>query len=156
VTELDAGVPVFDVRSLETHVAFARARERLAARVVGLFGAVALGLAALGLYGLLSAAVRQRTREIGVRVALGAQPGAVTGLFLRRAAVLVGIGGLAGIMVAAGVTRLIRDLLYGVAPTDPESFVGAVTALGMAGLLAAFLPARRAARLDPVEALRHE
>jgi len=156
VAELDAGVPVFDVRSLETHVAFARARERLAARVVGLFGAVALSLAALGLYGLLSAAVRQRTREIGVRVALGAQPGAVTGLFLRRAAVLVGLGGLAGILVAAGVTRLIRDLLYGVAPTDPGSFVAAVTALGVAGLLAAFLPARRAARLDPVEALRHE
>jgi ABC-type antimicrobial peptide transport system permease subunit len=80
----------------------------------------------------------------------------VTGLFLRRAAVLVGLGGLAGILVAAGVTRLIRDLLYGVAPTDPGSFVAAVTALGVAGLLAAFLPARRAARLDPVEALRHE
>jgi ABC-type antimicrobial peptide transport system permease subunit len=137
-------------------VAFARARERLAARVVGLFGAIALGLAALGLYSLLAAAVRQKTREIGVRMALGAPPRAVTGLFLRRAAFLVVAGIGLGALVAAATTRVVRDLLYGVAPNDPASFLAAAGALGLAGLLAAFVPARRATRLDPVEALRHE
>jgi predicted permease len=156
VAELDAGVPVFDVRTLETHVSFARSRERMAARVAALFGAIALGLAALGLYGLLAAAVRQRTREIGVRVALGARPGAVTGLFLRRAALLVGAGAVLGVLLAVAATRLVGDLLYGVAPTDPVSFLAALAALAGAGLLAAFLPARRAARLNPLEALRHE
>ncbi|HET7039810.1 MAG TPA: FtsX-like permease family protein, partial [Gemmatimonadales bacterium] len=156
VAELDAGAPVFDVRTLETHVSFARSRERMAARVAALFGAIALGLAALGLYGLLAAGVRQRTREIGVRVALGARPGTVTGLFLRRAALLVGAGAVLGVLLAVAVTRLVGDLLYGVAPTDPLSFLAALAALAGAGLLAAFLPARRAARLDPMEALRHE
>jgi predicted permease len=156
VAQVDAAVPVYDVRTLETHVGFSRSRERMAARVTGLFGAMALGLAALGLYGMLAAAVRQRTREIGVRVALGARPGAVTGLFLRRAAVLVGLGGLLGTVIATGVTRLAGDLLYGVAPTDPTSFLAALVALVAAGMMAAYLPARRAARLDPMEALRHE
>jgi ABC-type antimicrobial peptide transport system permease subunit len=156
VAELDAGVPVFDVRTLETHVSFARSREQMAARVAALFGAIALGLAALGLYGLLAAAVRQRTREIGVRVALGARPGTVTGLFLRRAALLVSAGAVLGILLAVAATRLVGDLLYGVAPTDPVSFLAALAALAGAGLLAAFLPARRAARLNPLEALRHE
>jgi hypothetical protein len=156
VAELDAGVPVFDVRTLETHVGVSRSRERMAARVAGLFGIIALGLAALGLYGLLAAAVRQRTREIGVRMALGARPRAVTGLFLRRAGLLVGAGGVLGFLLAVAVTRLVRDLLYGVAPTDPVSFLLALAALVVAGLLATVLPARRAARLNPVEALRHD
>jgi ABC-type antimicrobial peptide transport system permease subunit len=128
----------------------------MAARVAGLFGIIALGLAALGLYGLLAAAVRQRTREIGVRMALGARPRAVTGLFLRRAGLLVGAGGVLGFLLAVAVTRLVRDLLYGVAPTDPVSFLLALAALVVAGLLATVLPARRAARLNPVEALRHD
>jgi predicted permease len=156
VAELDAGVPVFDVRTLETHVGFSRSRESLAARVASLFGVIALGLAALGLYGLLAAAVRQRTREIGVRVALGARPGAVTALFMRRAVLLVGAGGLLGALIALAVTRLVGGLLFGVTATDPASYLAALGALSVAGLLAAFLPARRAVRIDPMEALRHE
>ena len=156
VTAIDASVPVFDVRTLESHVGYARSRERLASDVVALFGLVSLGLAALGLYGVLAAAVTQRTREIGVRVAMGARAADVTGLFLRRAGLLVGSGALLGAVGALAVTRVMRGLLFGVAPTDLQSLLVAAGALAVAALLAILLPVRRAARLDPVEALRHE
>ncbi|HEX9755566.1 MAG TPA: ABC transporter permease [Gemmatimonadales bacterium] len=156
IAALDPNVPVFDLRSLESYVGFARSREQLAASVVGLFSLVALGLAALGLYGVLAAGVEQRTREIGVRVALGAGPGMVTGLFLRRAALLVAVGLALGALGALGATGIARDLLFGVTPTDPASFLVVAAVLAAAAAAAAFFPVRRAVRLDPVEALRHE
>jgi len=156
VAALDPTLPLFDVRSLETHVGFARARERLAAGVVSLFSAVALGLAALGLYGVLASAVGQRTREIGLRVALGARPSDIARLLLRHAAAVVAAGAAAGAVGALLGTRLLGDLLFDVGPADPVSFAAAVAVLACAAVTAATLPARRAAHLDPMEALRHD
>ena len=124
--------------------------------MIGLFALAALSIAACGLYGLMAYAVTQRRREIGVRMALGAQRGDVVSLVLTRAMWIVVSGVAIGLIAAASLTRLLRAFLFDVTPTDPVAFV-AVTALLVAiGALAAWLPARRAASIDPVGALRAE
>jgi hypothetical protein len=131
-------------------------RERLLASVASLFGGLALLLAALGLYGIVSYAVVQRRQELGIRMALGAAPKAILGLMLRDSATIVGVGTILGILVAALSTHLAKGLLYGLAPNDPTTFIAASLVLLGASIAAAFIPAYRAAESDPMIALRHE
>ncbi len=131
-------------------------RERLLASVASLFGALSLLLAALGLYGIMSYAVVQRRREIGVRMALGAAPKTIIGLMLRDSVTIAITGTLAGILLEVFGTRLAKTLLYGLAPNDPATFVGAAAVLLAASLAAAFIPAYRAAKTAPMTALRNE
>jgi predicted permease len=131
-------------------------RERLLASVASLFGGLALLLAALGLYGIMSYAVVQRRQELGLRMALGAAPKTILYLMLRDSATIVSLGAIAGILAAALSTHLARALLFGLAPNDPTTFIAASVLLLAASLAAAFIPAYRAAETDPMIALRHE
>jgi predicted permease len=131
-------------------------RERLLASVASLFGGLALLLAALGLYGIMSYAVAQRKQELGIRMALGAAPQAIIGLMLRDSAGIVGLGATVGILAAAFGTHLARALLFGLAPNDPMTFIASCVVLLATSLAAAFIPAYRAAETDPMTALRHE
>ncbi len=131
-------------------------RERLLASVASLFGGLALLLAALGLYGIMSYAVVQRRQEIGIRMALGAAPKTILALMLHDSAWIVGLGTLIGIVAAAFSAHLARALLFGLAPDDPTTFIIASVILLTASLAAAFVPAYRAAETDPMNSLRHE
>jgi putative ABC transport system permease protein len=131
-------------------------RERLLANVANLFGGLALLLAAMGLYGIMSYAVVQRRQELGIRMALGAAPQAVLRLLLGDSVLVVTVGIIVGILGAASIARLSKALLYGLAPNDPVAMITASAVLLMASLVAAFIPAYRAAKTDPVIALRHE
>jgi putative ABC transport system permease protein len=131
-------------------------RERLLASVASLFGGLSLLLASLGLYGIMSYAVVQRRQEIGIRMALGAAPKAILSLMLRDSATIVVVGTLAGALLAAFSTRLAKAFLYGLAPNDPATFIAAALVLLAAALVAALIPAYRAAETDPMIALRNE
>ena len=124
--------------------------------LLSLFAALALVLAAVGLYGVMAFNVANRTREIGIRMALGAQAGDVLGLVLCQGGKLVGLGVVFGLGGAFGVTQLMKTLLFHIQPTDPATYLAAPLLLGLVSLLACWLPARRAARVDPMVALRYE
>ena len=154
---IESSAPTATIATLETMTAMMRrslADERYRATLSVAFGVLALILAAVGLYGLLTRSVTDRYREIGIRLALGAQRGRVLGLVLKHASILVCGGLLVGIPAALGASRLIGSLLWGVSPASPHTFVGAAATLTLVALAAAYLPARRATRTDPVVALR--
>lgn len=156
VAEADPAQPISHVVSVEEQVRSTLAPERFVTGLLSVFAALGLALAAIGLYGVMAYAVGQRTREIGIRMALGARPGAVLGLVLRQGGLLLA-GGLAlGGFAAWGVVELLSDLLYGVERFDPATIVFMTAVLAVTALVASWLPARRAARVDPVEALRTE
>jgi predicted permease len=155
VRATDPDVPV-RVSSLGEIVLASVADRRFMTSVLGGFAAIALGLAALGIYGVLAYAVAQRQREIGVRMALGAPRGRVRAMVLRDAMAAVVPGAVAGVAGGLALTRLLRGMLFGVAPTDPIAFAAAVALLGGVALVASWVPARRATRVDPLTAIRAE
>jgi macrolide transport system ATP-binding/permease protein len=153
---LDPNLPLYDVKTLDEHLRFALFPSRVAALVLGVFGLVALMLAAMGIYGITSYAVAQRTHEIGIRMALGAQLRDVLKLVLRHGVKLTIIGVSIGLIVAYVATRAITSLLYGVSATDPLTFGFVSLALIFVALIACYIPARRATKVDPLVALRYE
>ncbi len=156
VAAIDPYLPAFQVRTLATQVETVLLRERLLALLSTIFGGLAALLAGIGLYGVVAYSVGRRTQEIGVRMALGARPGAVLRLVLGETLTLAAAGIVLGIPAALASARLLTGFLYGVDPADPTVLVGSVAFLAATGALAGFLPARRAARIDPVAALREE
>jgi predicted permease len=156
VNELDSNLPVFSVRTLSQQIDRQVFQERLVARLAGFFGALALMLACIGLYGLVSYEVARRTREIGIRTALGAEKVDVLRLVLGQGMKLTAAGAVLGIALALGLTRYAKSLLFGVGASDPMTFVAVTVLLLGVTLLACYVPARRATRVDPVVALRYE
>jgi ABC-type antimicrobial peptide transport system permease subunit len=156
VRSIDPEVPVSDVLTLSEAVSKALGNPRFAARVFGAFALVALMLSALGLYGLLAYSVGRRTREIGVRVALGADRSDVRRLVLREGLALTAIGIAVGLAAAALTSRALRSLLFGVTAGDAITYAVGPAVLAAVALVACLLPARRAARVDPAVALRTE
>jgi predicted permease len=153
---IDPNVPVFNVYTLEQQKDGALSLQRMAALLLSGFGALALLLAALGIYGVLAYWVSRRTREIGVRMALGAKIANVLTLVMRQGLALVATGMALGLCGALALTRLLRGFLYETATFDPLTFASVLVVLGVVSVLACWLPARRAARVDPMVALRHE
>jgi ABC-type antimicrobial peptide transport system permease subunit len=156
VQEIDPRVALSAAQTFDEVVERSLWRQRLHGAVLGIFAALSLVLACIGLYGVLSYAVAQRTRELGVRIALGASSGDVVRLVLRQSGVLV-IGGVAvGLFAALFATRLLQTLLYGVEPADLLTFTTVPVALAAVALFASAIPARRAAEVDPIAAIRAE
>jgi predicted permease len=156
VAGIDSAIPVAQMKTEEQQIAESIGTERLFAGLVSAFGVVAALLAAIGLYGVMAYAVARRTVEIGIRLALGARRATVQWLILRQSLWMVALGLAIGIPAALGLTRFVQAKLYGVQPTDPVSFVAAALAITAVGAVAAWIPARRAARVDPIQALRNE
>jgi putative ABC transport system permease protein len=156
VQTIDPTQPVTNIRTLDQIISDSIAQSRLNMLLMGLFGGLALILAAVGIYGLLSYAVTERTREIGTRMALGAQVPDVLRLVLKQGMTLALIGEVIGLVGAFALTRVIRGLLFGVAPTDAMTFIAVAAVLTSVALLACYFPARRAAKVDPLVALRHQ
>lgn len=156
VNEVDANLPVYRVRTQTQTIDRLLFNERLVARLSSLFGLLGLLLACIGLYGLLSYEVARRTREIGIRTALGAQRQDVLLMIVKQGLVLVAIGSTGGVIASLATTRFLQTLLFGVRPTDPWTFAAVCGLLVCVGVLACFIPARRATRVDPMVALRYE
>jgi predicted permease len=156
VQEQDSGVPMIDARSMQEQMDDELLQERLVAILSGFFGGLALLLASIGLYGVITYAVTRRTREIGIRMALGAQRGQVVGMVLRDALIMVSVGSVAGVAAALALTRLAAAFLYGMTPRDPATFVLATSVLFVITVFASYIPARRASNVDPMVALRYE
>jgi predicted permease len=156
VAQMDKDLPIFQVRTETQQIDRQLFPERLIATLSSFFSLLALVLACIGLYGLLSYEVTRRTREIGIRMALGAKAGDVLRAVIRQGIALAGIGIAIGVAIALGVTRFLGSLLYNVKAADPLTFVGVALLLVTVAVLACFIPARRAARVDPIVALRYE
>jgi putative ABC transport system permease protein len=154
LSALDAGLPMYNIATLADATSISLLPARIAGSLLAALGLLALVLAALGIYGVLSYLVRARTREIGVRVAIGATSRAVAGMVVRQAMTWTLAGAAIGVGLALAVTRFVGSFLYGVSTTDPLAFAGASGVLVCVAGIASYVPARRASRLDPLAALR--
>src|SRR5262249_25720357 len=149
VRELDPNVALDKAMPYSNAISFSMFGYKMAALLIGILGALGLVLAGVGVYGVLAAHVAQRTREFGIRIALGAEPRTVLALVVGPGALVVAGGALAGLGLAAVLTRFLQSFLFNVSPLDPVTFVGVPLILSGVALLAAYLPARRATRVDP-------
>jgi predicted permease len=156
IAKLDSNLAVFGVETMQEHVNKSLLLPQIFATLLGIFGAVGLTLAAIGLYGVMSYSVRRRTREIGIRMALGGRPSTVLAMVVRQGLALTGIGLAIGLVIAAGVGRLSATLLYGISGTDLVTFLAVPTVLVAVALIAIVIPAHRAGQVDPAVALRSE
>jgi predicted permease len=156
VSQMDSNLPVFNVQTQAELIDQLLFQERMIAKLAGFFGILALVLACIGLYGLLSYEVSRRTREIGIRIALGAQRGGVLRLVVGQGIVLAITGAMVGIAVALGVTRYLKSMLYNIHANDPATIAGVTILLTLVAVAACYIPARRAMRVDPMVALRYE
>jgi putative ABC transport system permease protein len=156
VASVNASLPVADVKTLESMYEGSLARTSFTLALLAIAGSMALVLGVVGIYGVICYSVSQRNREIGIRLALGAPLREITRLFVRDGLALSAIGAICGLAVALGLTRLMKSLLFDVSPADPLTYIAASAVLIMAAIFGSYLPARRATRVDPVEALRAE
>jgi predicted permease len=156
IQKIDRNLPLMDVRTQQQQIDATMQQERIFASLTAGFGLLALALACVGIYGIMAYTVSQRTNEIGIRLALGAERNQVRGMVLREAAWLAVLGVAAGLAVALGLAQLVKSMLYGLRPGDPASFAGGGCLLLGVALIAAWIPALRASRVEPMEALRHE
>jgi len=147
---------MFNVRTMDEYVGASLGQSRFDALLLTLFAALALALTMVGIYGVMAYTVAQRTREIGIRIALGASRSDVSRMILGRGFIITGLGLLIGIAGALALTRFLSSLLYQVKPVDPITFAAVPVLLGAISLLASYIPAWRAARVDPIVALRYE
>jgi predicted permease len=154
VAVLDPEIPIFDVKTLEEHVGISLFLQRMAVTLLSIFGLLALSLAAIGLYGVMAYSVSQRTRELGIRISVGAERRDIFKLIVGQGLAISVVGLLAGLVASLAVTRLTANLLYGVSTTDPVTFIGIALLLLCVTLLACYFPARRATKVDPTIALR--
>ena len=154
--DASGGLPVGNVRSMEQVTGDSLAQSDFNTTLLTIFAAVALLLAAIGIYGLMAYSVQQRTQEIGIRMALGASPERVRGMVVRQGMLLAGIGVVIGVGAALGLTRLMKQMIFGVTTWDPATFVAVVVVLSAVSLFATYVPARRASRVDPMISLRYE
>jgi predicted permease len=156
IRQLDPDMPLYNVRTMEQRVEESLARRRFSMLLLTLFACLALGLAAIGIYGVIAFLVSQSTREVGIRMALGATPNGILMLIVRQGLIVSIIGVSLGLCGAFLLTRFMSSLLFGVRATDPLTYVAIALVLGGVGLLASYIPARRAARIDPMVSLRSE
>jgi predicted permease len=156
IRELDPDLPIYNVRTMDERVQESLARRRFSMVMLGLFAALALALATIGIYGVMAYMVNQGTREIGIRLALGATQRNILHLIVRQGMILALTGVAIGLAGAFALTRLMRSLLFGIRSTDPLTFAGIAALLTLIALLASYIPARRAARIDPMVSLRCE
>jgi ABC-type antimicrobial peptide transport system permease subunit len=156
VQTLDPTLPIYDAKTLTEHMQVPLFPARMAAIVLGSFGALALALAGIGIYGVMSYVVAGRTREIGLRMALGADRRSVLRLIVGQGMTLALIGLAVGLLVAFAAARLLTSQLYGVSPGDPLTFACVAALLAVVAFVACYVPARRATRVDPMIALRYE
>jgi ABC-type antimicrobial peptide transport system permease subunit len=156
VWSVNASLPVASIETMQNIYDRSLARTSFTLAMLALAGSMALALGVIGIYGVISYAVSQRTREIGIRLALGAPKGELRWMFVRSALLLTGVGVTIGVGAAAGLMQFMKSLLFGISPLDPFTYVAIPLVLLSAAALASYLPARRAAAVDPVEALRAE
>jgi len=156
VSQVDPDLPLSYVRTQQQQIDADLQQERIFVTLTSGFGLLALALACVGIYGIMAYSVANRKSEIGIRMALGAQPGQVRGMILRESTVLAAAGIVVGVGASLMLTRLVKSMLYGIQPWDPPTMLGGVVVLVAVALAASWIPARRAARVQPMDALRHE